>query len=423
MAEIRKFQYGQPVEQSSSTYITPVIDKGYSIFKGLRALDRINDNFKAPLLYSNSNIEPITGEAGNLGSITVYNRKKPKYKYNGVSSSGTSFTFTGNIFAKPLLKGLGYIGEGANKLLSSLATSNSTPSGLYNTPTVQQIQQNQNVRQNVENTLNEKIWPVLTPTNYLTALISEGSLNPYKGAQIKYTWSPIMQLGSAMIDLSAGKGIGKGIKTSINTTKRILDSRKLIQEGKNNAIDYLNSDLYRNNFPKEYPQDIINSYIKKQIEGINNSVYIPFPNKFSSSIGSTIIIPKRIPFIGDKNIILFNTIKSTYPFLKEAGTHEYFHAGSRGLRNLTPIEQGHYTEIGNKLYNKFNNSSFLNYITDPEELRTFHLTSQVYGPNSKHYNILLSTFGEDNINSLSNFNNTSGIYSNNPKNMYEMRNY
>ena len=118
--------------------------------------------------------------------------------------------FTGNSVATPILRGLGYIGEGFNSILANLATSNGSSTGQYSVQSPQQAAANRRIQTEVKNTLNEYVWPTLMPSNYAAAL-SEGSLNPYRGAEIKAEWSPMQQLLTVPLDIWASKRIGQGV--------------------------------------------------------------------------------------------------------------------------------------------------------------------------------------------------------------------
>ena len=138
--------------------------------------------------------------------------------------------FTGNSVAQPILTGLGHVADATNKAISGLATSNTTPTGIYSVQSPQQVQANQQIRQEIENTLNEKVWPTLMPTNYLTALFSEGSLNPYRGAEIKSTWSPTQQLLTVPVDIWGVKKVGQvpgkvvnGVEQMVRPLGRVLE--------------------------------------------------------------------------------------------------------------------------------------------------------------------------------------------------------
>lgn len=159
--------------------------------------------------------------------------KKPKSSWRWTTVSNPRMRqFTGNSVAQPILTGLGYVADATNKAISGLATSNTTPTGIYQVQTPQQAQANQQIRQEVENTLNEKVWPTLMPTNYLTALFSEGSLNPYRGAEIKSTWSPTQQLLTVPVDIWTSKKVGQGVSKVVQNAikaKKFYDSAGRMQ--------------------------------------------------------------------------------------------------------------------------------------------------------------------------------------------------
>lgn len=180
-------------------------------------------DFRNKLLESSRENAPIT-DGGNLGGITVTGDKSAKKKPFWLSPTGAgNMTFTGNSVAIPILNVLGHVADATNKAISNYATSNTTPTGVYSVQSPQQVQANQQVRQEIENTLNEKVWPVTMPTNYLTALFTEGSLNPYRGAEIKSHWSPVMQLGAASVDMWGAKKVGQGVGKVTEIPRFVVD--------------------------------------------------------------------------------------------------------------------------------------------------------------------------------------------------------
>lgn len=204
-------------------------------------------DFQNKLLESSRKNIPIKN-GGDLGGITVTGNKSAKktpYKWSSPRGVG-NMTFTGNSVAIPILEGLGHVGKAFTKGVSSFAASaSSTPTaGGYVNPYVPYTHFNQDVQNQVENILDEKVLPAVTPTNYLAALFTEGSLDPYRGAEIKSHWSPIMQLSSVPVDILATKG---AIKSGPKVVRTTANGVKTATKAVDNVIRefYPAYDLYR----------------------------------------------------------------------------------------------------------------------------------------------------------------------------------
>ena len=203
-----------------------------------------------------------------------------KKQLNKPSIVGTIDNVTKSV-AEAALKGLGLIGEGFNKFITSGA---STDFGQTSPFTFSSGSQRRNIhkrREQVGNTVMEKAAPYISPSNHVASWF-HGSLDPRVGQHWWQQQDPRIQLGGVALDIAT---LGKGPKV-IKSAPKVIDKTlaktpKLVKK----ATSKVRKEIRTRKVSKEINKGIDNTILSTKPK---QSVYqYTIPNTISPSTSAT----------------------------------------------------------------------------------------------------------------------------------------
>lgn len=214
--------------------------------------------------------------------------------------------------------------------------------------------------------------------------------------------------------LSDGFGVGIWSQGPIKSKKTLYGhhhspfSTKVdldIAKGKKKTLDYILSDDWLNGAT-------VNDAAKRtqQINSLTQAHVFNFP--MSSNVGGFHLnnyplqfvewLPEKIRNLKFPNVVVMNPRQKLLP-MKEAATHEFFHAASQGGKNLHKGQYHHFYQgpwkVKDDIIDKFNISQkdfnkIKDYL-DGEELWATVMTDKAYGGNTFNGNQILQAFGPE----------------------------